>query len=132
MTAEFSKLIRCQASIVLERFRDLITTDRQLTVPAIGALGDFPLTDAQKRLVLEMTLEAVAVVEGDDVPAVVRTLMASMTKGTASSSHSVPRFFALSVASVDQTRARPSWRRYGRRRRTWPVKRTRPCCWRSF
>lgn len=74
----------------MERFRDLITTDRQLTVPAIGALGDFPLTDAQKRLVLEMTLEAVAVVEGDDVPAVVRTLMASMTKGTVFSLYKVP------------------------------------------
>lgn len=69
-------------------------------MPAIGALGDFPLTDAQKRLVLEMTLEAVAVVEGDDVPAVVRTLMASMTKGTVFSLYKVPRFSSLNVAFI--------------------------------
>ena len=49
----------------------------------IGSLGDFPLSDTQKRQVFEMTLEALAVVEEEDIPSVVRTLLASMTKGNA-------------------------------------------------
>lgn len=70
-----------QASIVLERYRDLVAADRQLIVPVIGSLGEFPLSDAQKRQVLQMTLDAVAIVEGEDVPTIVRVLLASITKG---------------------------------------------------
>lgn len=47
----------------------------------IGSLGDFPLSDAQKRVVFEMTVDALGVVEEEDMPAIVRTLLASTTKG---------------------------------------------------
>lgn len=85
---------------MLPRYRELVCADRRFLVPVIGSLGDFPLSEAQKRQVFEMTVEALAVVDETDLPAIVRTLLASLTKGTASLPPSVYSYLPAASSPI--------------------------------
>lgn len=70
----------------VESFSDLLSADRTLLVPIIGALSDLPLSDAhatQSRATLHYAL---SVVDSHDLPAVVRALARLCANSKASSS----------------------------------------------
>ncbi|CAM9632114.1 unnamed protein product [Chrysoparadoxa australica] len=60
---------------VVEEYVRLMKEDRSLIVPVIGSLHDLPLSAELKSKVAELTLEALALVDEEDVPVVVRTLL---------------------------------------------------------
>ncbi|KAG5182389.1 hypothetical protein JKP88DRAFT_263214 [Tribonema minus] len=61
--------------LVVAEYRQLLTADRSLLVPIVGSLHDLPLRRAARAAVAALTLEALAIVDEEDVPVVVRTLL---------------------------------------------------------
>ncbi|CAM9550164.1 unnamed protein product [Ectocarpus sp. 6 AP-2014] len=59
---------------VVKEYKDLLEGDRSMLVHVIGSLYDLPLGADTRQEVSTMTLEALSVVDEEDVPVVVRTL----------------------------------------------------------
>jgi hypothetical protein len=69
-----------EIQMVIEKYKQILTVDRSFLLPIIGSLSQLQLPEKMKTDVFLLTVSALNIVEEDDLPTVVRTLLHSMTK----------------------------------------------------
>ncbi|CAK4082105.1 unnamed protein product [Aphanomyces euteiches] len=69
--------------LVIQAYRDLLETDGALVVPILGSLADMPLSPEQQNQVVDMTHALMDSIAEEDIPAVVRGLLAMLTSANA-------------------------------------------------
>ncbi|CAM9649704.1 unnamed protein product, partial [Discosporangium mesarthrocarpum] len=63
---------------VVQEYRRLLNEDRAMLVHVVGSLHDLPIGKTTRREVSDMTLEALSMVDEEDLPVIVRTLLKNM------------------------------------------------------
>ncbi|EKX33412.1 hypothetical protein GUITHDRAFT_156053, partial [Guillardia theta CCMP2712] len=82
-----------QLSPVLDTYRDLLNSDRDLLVPIIGSISELDLSISQRESFLELISGSLKVVKDQDVPVVVNAMLQITTQSNAC--HIAARMFQL-------------------------------------
>ena len=68
-----------EAELVLSTYQEMLTSDRSFLVPILGSISDLHLPDRMKGEVFQMAHESLDIVDEGDYPAILRTLLATLT-----------------------------------------------------
>jgi hypothetical protein len=68
--------------VIVETYKKVLSLDGSLIVPIVGSLFKLPLSGATMNEAASIAREALSVVDDDDIPTVVRTLMKTLDQST--------------------------------------------------
>ena len=71
-----------EVEMVVAQYKDMLSQDRSYLVPIVGSLSDLALSDELKAEVFELTQSALGLVDEEDVPTVLRTLLVTISPDT--------------------------------------------------
>ena len=69
-----------ELEIIVEKFKELVSSDRKYLVPVLGSLGQFELGEDLKNQIYKVAVEALNIVDENDIPTVLKSLLSALTK----------------------------------------------------
>ena len=72
---------RNEIESVVNQYKQLIQQDRSYLVPVLGSLSEFELPKDLKNEVFDLASESLDIVDEEDLPTIIKTMLSSLTKG---------------------------------------------------